>query len=576
MKFQDVDIFGTLNMTGSFQIPYGYGTGSYPQNPLSGSLFLDTESDTVVVANDNGWEVVGAQTTPVPSIDIEYLLVAGGGGAAADSGGGPGGGAGGLLSSSLSSVTSGSSFTITIGGGGIGYDGSNPSVDGTDSTIAGATISTITAVGGGGAGSFVDTGTTYLGHDGGSGGGSGNGNASVSRPNGGSGTVGQGNDGGGALGVAVNNGNNAAGGGGGAGAAGVDAASGAGGNGGDGLQSSITGASTYYAGGGAGGTRGSGTAGTGGQGGGGNANNTTNGTGQDGSANTGGGAGGSRSTPTAAGGSGVAIFAYDSGSSNCAGGIVGDAGNGRKYHQFNTTGTLKVGSSSNFEVISDNLVLHLDAGHYNSRGTSTWSDLTSNGYDATLVSSPALGQNFYYDFDGSADYGTFASAAHTAISSHTQGTVEAWVNGDSFTSGTARKTIFGVGHTSSTNIWCVMRVTSTNYLQLSGNNSGTSFGCNVTSTLPSTSTWYHFTITYNGSSFAAYYDGVAQTINTSANGWFSTPSSNALQVGALDRGTSGNNYDPWDGKIAQVRVYNTALTAAQVLQNYEATKTNFI
>ena len=42
MKFQDVDIYGTLRITGSFQVPYGYGTGSYPQNPTSGSLFLDT------------------------------------------------------------------------------------------------------------------------------------------------------------------------------------------------------------------------------------------------------------------------------------------------------------------------------------------------------------------------------------------------------------------------------------------------------------------------------------------------------------------------------------------------------
>ena len=37
MKFQDVDIFGTLRITGLFQVPYGYGTGSYPQTPLSGS-----------------------------------------------------------------------------------------------------------------------------------------------------------------------------------------------------------------------------------------------------------------------------------------------------------------------------------------------------------------------------------------------------------------------------------------------------------------------------------------------------------------------------------------------------------
>jgi len=44
----------------------------------------------------------------------------------------------------------------------------------------------------------------------------------------------------------------------------------------------------------------------------------------------------------------------------------------------------------------------------------------------------------------------------------------------------------------------------------------------------------------------------------------------------MDRGTSGNNYDPWDGRIAQVRYYTDVLTDAEVLQNYNATKTNFI
>ena len=60
MKFQDVDIYGTLRITGSFQVPYGYGTGSYPQNPTSGSLFLDT-SDEKLYVYEGQWEVVGAK-----------------------------------------------------------------------------------------------------------------------------------------------------------------------------------------------------------------------------------------------------------------------------------------------------------------------------------------------------------------------------------------------------------------------------------------------------------------------------------------------------------------------------------
>ena len=105
MKFQDVDLIGTLRITGSFQVPYGYGTGSYPQNPTSGSLFLDT-SDEKLYVYEGQWEVVGAQVTPPPPpLDIQYLVVAGGGGGGvrySGGGSGGGGGAGGYLTSTLS------------------------------------------------------------------------------------------------------------------------------------------------------------------------------------------------------------------------------------------------------------------------------------------------------------------------------------------------------------------------------------------------------------------------------------------------------------------------------------------
>ena len=78
MKFQDVDIFGTLRITGSFQVPYGYGTGSYPQNPTSGSLFLDTSDETLYVY-EGTWEVVGVQAESIPPLNLDYLVVAGGG-----------------------------------------------------------------------------------------------------------------------------------------------------------------------------------------------------------------------------------------------------------------------------------------------------------------------------------------------------------------------------------------------------------------------------------------------------------------------------------------------------------------
>ena len=121
-----------------------------------------------------------------------------------------------------------------------------------------------------------------------------------------------------------------------------------------------------------------------------------------------------------------------------------------------------------------------------------------------------------------------------------------------------------------------MRIHQTNNIQWSVNSDGTSYGCN-SDTLPSTSTWYHLCLTFDGTTAKIYQNGVSQTVTVASNGmrWFNTVGSDTLQVGAMDRGTSGNNYDPFNGKIAQLRVYTSGLTEAQVVQNYNATKTNF-
>ena len=576
MKIIDPILSGSVNSSGSLTIPRGRANQK-PSSPKTGSIFLeisDSGSNLVVYngSGSTGWQTVGEQTTPSPPLntDIEYLLVAGGGGAAADSGGGAGGGAGGFLSSSLSSVLSGSSFTITVGGGGAGYvGGTSPAGEGTDSSIAGATISTITATGGGGAGSSQDTGTIYLGHDGGSGGGSGNGNANYTRPDGGSGTVGQGNDGGGAYSAAVNSGNNAAGGGGGAGAVGADAASGAGGNGGDGLQSSITGTSIYYAGGGAGGTRSSGTAGTGGQGGGGDANNTTDGTGQDGDANTGGGAGGSRSTPTAAGGSGVAIFAYDSGSINGVGGIVGDAGNGRKYHQFNSSDSFKVGSTSDFQIVTDSLEVHLDAGHFSSRGSSTWTDLTGNGYNATAVNSPTL-NNYDYTLNGTSQEFTIDISGITWGGS---ATIEGWVKLDVATPANGSQT--GLWTFDGSSLSQITHYPYTNGSAYFSTFRNSRLGPITLSASVTRTDWHHIAITStSGGNWILYQNATSVYSTTADQSTIDTGTTN--YIGRSIGGDGSTQDRRLDGNIGQFRLYSKALSASEILQNYNATKTNFV
>jgi hypothetical protein len=257
--------------------------------------------------------------SPLSSLSASYLIVAGGGGGHGNYSGG--GGGGGFLAASGVTIDTSSTYVVTVGAG--GSAGSN----GGNSTFS---IVATAAVGGGGGGY-----TTASGAAGGSGGGAGNGVGQT----GGAGTSGQGNAGGASGGATTT------GGGGGAGAVGT-AGNGAlqSGAGGNGLTSSISGTSTYYAGGGGGGGNGStGVSGGAGGLGGGGAGATTNATaGTNGTANTGGGSGGSSGgayTPTAFGGSGIVIISYAGSTQQMAGGSVTITG-GNVIHTFTSSGYL--------------------------------------------------------------------------------------------------------------------------------------------------------------------------------------------------------------------------------------------
>jgi hypothetical protein len=279
-------------------------------------LSISNLSGTVLATSSE----VSLSTAPA-SVSATYLIVAGGGGGGngtnqADNGGG--GGAGGLLTGTVS-LSSATTYTITIGSGG------PATTNGTNSVLSGAGIATQTSVGGGRGGS----GSGSTASSGGSGGG-GHGLGGAA----GSGTTAQGNAGGSGSG-------SWSAGGGGAGAIGGNGGSSIGaGAGGVGLASSISGTSTFYAGGGGG--SGSGTTYPNGGNGGGGTGNLSGAAGGRGTANTGGGGGGGSGSGGSGvggnGGSGIAIVSY-AGAQLFAGGTVAFVG-GNTIHTFTTSGSL--------------------------------------------------------------------------------------------------------------------------------------------------------------------------------------------------------------------------------------------
>jgi len=266
---------------------------------VAGDMIYNSTTSKPQIYNGSAWEDFGPA-----GFDVDFLVIAGGGGGRGNSSGnygGGGGGAGGYRTSYGSGNISGgsnpvepafrasksTSYTVTVGGGGIGWNGSDSKID-------------IISCAGGGHGGYAQAAIGLFGSVGGSGGGNAETGSNVlgSVPN-------QGTPGGARFG-----------GGGGAGTAGSDGTdgyniNGNGGNGGNGLASSITGSSVTRGGGGGGGknqTSTSGSPGSGGTGGGGNG--SQNSAAQNGTANTGGGGGGSVGGANGNGGSGVVILRW--------------------------------------------------------------------------------------------------------------------------------------------------------------------------------------------------------------------------------------------------------------------------
>ena len=284
----------TLSSTGALTLNVGT-TAERPGSPVVGMIRYNTTTSLYEVYTSTGWSFF---TLTSYDYNVDYLVIAGGGGGGLYGGGG----AGGYRTGTSFVISTGTTYTITVGAGGTGGTGTSPGegVNGNDSVF-----STITSTGGGGGGGNATTGKT-----GGSGGGGGASGSSGTNLAGGAGNTpstapSQGNNGGTSFGQSSTA---PCGGGGGAGAVGSNAASSTGGAGGAGSASSITGTSVTRGGGGGGGTE-LGTAGAGGSGGGG-AGGLAGAGFQSGAANTGGGGGGRGAVAgtSGAGGSGVVIL----------------------------------------------------------------------------------------------------------------------------------------------------------------------------------------------------------------------------------------------------------------------------
>jgi hypothetical protein len=218
-------------------------------------------------------------------------------------------------------------------------------------------------------------------------------------------------------------------------------------------------------------------------------------------------------------------------------------------------------------IVTSGLVLHLDAGNVASYpGTGgTWFDLSGNNYNGSLNSvswSPGSGGVMVYPGSG---YGEVILPVNTNTTlNNSSQTINQWINITSFGPNSYSELYYAGTIFSS---WVCIQFQATGAaLFISG-----FLFYNVTGMSNPFNQWMNICCIINrtGNSFTVYKNGVL--VGTVATSTF-TNSSNTVRIGSnyATGNTTPPHGDNMDGQLGNTFVYNRTLSAAEILQNFNA------
>jgi hypothetical protein len=213
------------------------------------------------------------------------------------------------------------------------------------------------------------------------------------------------------------------------------------------------------------------------------------------------------------------------------------------------------------DIVDSDLILALDAGNarsYPGTGT-TWADLSGNGGTGTLVGSPTYSSTN----GGSLVFsGTNYATAATANSLFNFGTgnfsMFMWIKCAATNN---YITIGSLDNSASGNGIVFYGQTGSGYFR-----TWVAGVVNVGTIVVCSGNWINIGITRSSGTVIQYVNGLSNSTFTAAN---SLLTNQTLALGSNYSSRAGD-YAGFPGNIANVNIYNRALSAAEVLQNYNA------
>ena len=230
------------------------------------------------------------------------------------------------------------------------------------------------------------------------------------------------------------------------------------------------------------------------------------------------------------------------------------------------------------DIVRDGLVFNIDpANLYSYRHPKSGTTIkdTVNNVNGTINGAAFLNLSSitggYFNFDGTDDYMGFGDVLDLGVLS-----VSMWISCDVYDSG--RQFLFGKWKNSHRAYALVLNQSGTSAgsitSQISIDGGSSNVGLATESgAIDANGPWNNVGFTHDGTTLKTYINGVKGATTTIGEAY--TSGTGHVAVGTILFTNDTTVLDPFNGQIQGVQVYNRALSASEVLQNYNGLKGRF-